>query len=190
MSKRLRLGFALIAVVMLFRGYAYAEEGNMTNINREAGNMKTLSVKWQRLVDDGQTCPRCGSTEEELGKAISSLEQSLAPLGIEVVLEKDELSVAEFKKDPLWSNRIWINGRLLEDWIGATSGQSPCCDVCGPSECRTVGIGGEVYESIPANLIVKAGLVAASGLIGPESDKNCRVDDASIKGPSGGCCPK
>ncbi|MBC7131250.1 DUF2703 domain-containing protein, partial [Candidatus Bathyarchaeota archaeon] len=28
--------------------------------------MGTLRIKWQRLVSDGQTCPRCGSTEEEL----------------------------------------------------------------------------------------------------------------------------
>ena len=34
-----------------------------------------------------------------------------------MIQEKEELSVTEFKKDPLQSNRIWINNRLLEDWI-------------------------------------------------------------------------
>ncbi|MGA9844950.1 MAG: DUF2703 domain-containing protein [Nitrososphaeraceae archaeon] len=76
-----------------------------------------LKIKWKRLISEGETCPRCGSTEEALRKAVSTLEQSLAPLGIEVILEKEELSVTEFKKDPLQSNRIWINNRLLEDWI-------------------------------------------------------------------------
>ena len=134
--------------------------------------MKTLKIKWQRLVSDGQTCPRCGSTEEELERAISTLKQSLIPLGIKVVIEKDELSVAEFKKDPLQSNQIWLNGRLLEDWIGGKVGQSPCCDVCGPSECRTVGVGGELYEAIPADLVIKAGLLVASQLVGTETNES------------------
>jgi hypothetical protein len=151
--------------------------------------MKILKIKWQRLVSDGQTCPRCGSTGEELEKAISTLKQSLIPLGIEVVLEKDELSVAEFKKDPLQSNQIWLNDRLLEDWIGGKVGQSPCCDVCGPSECRTVGVGGEIYEAIPTDLVIKAGLLAASQLIGVEKNESCCESEAP-KAPITNCCPK
>src|SRR3972149_8449595 len=83
----------------------------------EKESRHVLMIKWQRVTSGGETCPRCGSTEEELGKAVSTLQKSLAPLGIEVVLEKEELTVAEFKKDPLQSNRIWINNRLLESWI-------------------------------------------------------------------------
>jgi hypothetical protein len=128
-----------------------------------------LKIKWQRLVSDGQTCLRCSSTEEEIEKAVSVLRQSLTPLGIEVVLEKSELTVREFERNPLESNKIWINDRLLEDWIGGAVGQSPCCDVCGPSECRTVKVEGEIYETIPADLIIKAGLLAASELINAEA---------------------
>ncbi len=151
--------------------------------------MKTLKIKWQRLLSDGQTCPRCGSTEEELEKAISTLKQSLIPLGIKVVLEKDELSVAEFKKDTLQSNQIWLNGRSLEDWIGGKVGQSPCCDVCGPSECRTVEVGGEVYETIPADLVIKAGLLAGSQLLSLETDKSC-CEGEPPKTPKSSCCTK
>ena len=60
-----------------------------------------LKIKWKRLLSKGETCPRCGSTEEALIKAVSTLKRSLAPLGIEVILEREELSVTEFKKDPL-----------------------------------------------------------------------------------------
>ncbi len=141
--------------------------------------MKTLKIKWQRLVSAGETCPRCGSTEDELEKAISTLQQSLKPLGIEVVLEKRELSVAEFEKDPLLSNQIWINDKLLEEWIGGEVNQSPCCDVCGPSECRTLGVEGEVYETIPADLIIKAGLVAASQLVSTETSESCCDTDTN-----------
>lgn len=125
-------------------------------------NVKTITIKWQRLLSDKQTCPRCGSTETEVEKAVSSLKQSLEPAGIRVVLEKRELTDAEFQKDPLQSNKIWINNRPLEDWVGGKIGQSKCCGVCGPADCRTIGVGGEVYEVIPADLIIKAGLLAAS----------------------------
>lgn len=140
-------------------------------VEKESANI--LKIKWKRLISNGETCPRCGSTEEELGKAVSILKQSLAPLGIEVILEKEELSVAEFKKDPLQSNRIWINNRLLEDWIDGEVGHSLCCDVCGPSECRTVEVEGQVYETIPSEIIIKAGLSAASQLVIPRKGEAC-----------------
>ncbi|MBE0504743.1 MAG: DUF2703 domain-containing protein [Desulfuromonadales bacterium] len=35
--------------------------------------MKTITIAWQRLLSDGQTCPRCGSTETEVEKAFSVL---------------------------------------------------------------------------------------------------------------------
>lgn len=133
-----------------------------------------LTIKWQRLISDEKTCPRCGSTEEELGKAVSALRQSLAPLGIAVILEKEKLSVAEFKNDSLQSNRIWINNRLLEDWIEGRSGHTPCCDVCGPDECRTIEVEGQIYETIPAEIIIKAGLSAASQLlVVPRRGESC-----------------
>lgn len=136
-------------------------------------NKNILKIKWQRLIFEGETCPRCGSTEKELDEAISTLRQSLAPLGIEIVLEKEELPVSEFKKDPLQSNRIWINNRLLEDWIGGEVGHSPCCDVCGSHECRTVEVKGQVFEVISADMIIKAGLTAASQLFISRKSEPC-----------------
>lgn len=127
--------------------------------------MSALKIKWQRLVSNEQTCPRCGSTEAELGKAINTLKKVLTPLEIKVVLEKNELSNKNFGSDPLSSNQIWLNNRLLEDWIGGKTGKSQCCDVCGTSKCRTVGVGEEIYETIPAVLIIKAGLLASAQLL-------------------------
>lgn len=133
--------------------------------NEESG-FKSLTVSWQRLIEGGGTCPRCGSTEEELEKAILQLRNALSPLGLEVLFEKREMALEEFKKDPAKSNRILLNGRSLEELIGAKTGQNQCCDVCGDEECRTVEIGGETLEAVPAALIVKAGLKAAADLIG------------------------
>ena len=145
---------------------------------------RTLTITWQRLLDDGQTCPRCGSTEAEVDKAATALRQSLALLGVEVVLEKGELSVEQFAQDTLQSNTIRINGRLLEDWLGAQTGQSQCCDVCGPNDCRTLVVGGEIHEVIPAELVVKAGLLAAAQMLALGAC-SCRPADSR---PESGCC--
>ena len=146
------------------------------------GNMKVLTIRWQRLVyKNGQTCQRCGSTEKELQKAFQSLKQSLAPLRIRVILEKESLDPATCAKDVSQSNRIWIGGRPLEEWLKAEVGQSPCETCCAELgsnvECRTVEVEGQAYEEIPADLIIKAGLLAASQLFTP-------------KIPSSSCCPQ
>jgi len=86
--------------------------------------------------------------------------------------ENEELSVTEFEKEPSQSNRIWVNNRFLEDWIEGTVGRSPCCDVCSPHDCRTVEVEGQIYEIVPAETIVKAGLLAASQLVSPQTGKS------------------
>lgn len=135
--------------------------------------MKTLTIRWQRLVEGGETCPRCGSTGEEVRKAARALDQSLRPLGIQVALEEVGIGLQEFQRQPMESNRILIDGRPLEEWLGATEGQSPCCDVCGPSECRTVTVDGQTHETIPAEVVIRAGLLAAAALTAPGPRQPC-----------------
>ncbi len=128
--------------------------------------MLTLKIKWQRLLDEEyKTCPRCGGTEEELDKAYQKLKEVLSPLAINVILEKKELNLNEFRANPLSSNQIRIGDKKLEEWLGAETGKSKCCDVCGDEECRTIEIGLQRYETIPAPLIIKAGLVAAAEIL-------------------------
>lgn len=126
--------------------------------------MNSLRIKWQRLVTNGQTCERCGSTEDELDRAMSILTESLSPMKIEVTLEKMEISFEEFEKNPLISNQIWINEKPLEEWVGGMIGQSQCCGPYASCDCRTVSVDGEPYETIPSDLITKVGLLAASRL--------------------------
>lgn len=99
-------------------------------------------------------------------RAVAKLNQSLRPLGIEPRLEIREIDEKSFKANPSESNRIWIAGRPMEDWLGANVGSSPCCSVCGTSECRTVEVEGTTFETIPEKLFLKAALVAASQLLG------------------------
>ncbi len=127
--------------------------------------MKTLVIEWQRLLDEQkQTCPRCGSTEQEVEKAVRELNRLLATSDITVNLIKKSIDPETFKKDALQSNRILIAGKILEEWLGATTGESKCCEVCGDSECRTVEYAGDTHEAIPAEMIVRAGIIAASTL--------------------------
>lgn len=100
-----------------------------------------------------------------MNTVVLKLKSALAELGIEVELIQKSIDFLVFKNNPLQSNSILINGKLLEDWIGGETGKSKCCDVCGDSECRTISFGENTFESIPENLIIKAGLLAAAELI-------------------------
>jgi len=155
---------------------------------------KVLKITWQRLVDEkGQTCQRCGSTEKELQKAFQSLKKSLAPLGIRVALEKKTLDPATCAKDISQSNRIWLGEQTLEEWLDAQVGKSLCGFCCAELgdqvECRTVEVEGQVYETIPAKLIIRAGLLAAADLYEEPSTKSCCPSSSSVKTDIPPCCP-
>ena len=123
--------------------------------------MKTIKIVWQRLVDErGQTCPRCSATEQELQKALRFLTKSLLPLGIVFSLETRAINSQEFDRDPLQSNRLWIDNKPLEKWLKAETGASPCSGPCGGAECRTLKVEGKTLESIPAEQIIKAALLS------------------------------
>jgi hypothetical protein len=67
--------------------------------------MTPLPMLWTCLVKAGETGPRCGSTEQIVVAAVSTLEAALGPLGI------DE---AAFQAEPSESNRVWIAGKPQE----------------------------------------------------------------------------
>ena len=141
-----------------------------------------LTIKWQRLLANGETCERCQSTESEVEKAVEKLQHAFPELGIKVKLEKERLTKEEFKKNPKASNRVFINDKPLEELIDARVGGSECCDVCGEEECRTVIIDGKEHEVVPSQTIINAALKAAKDQL---SSENCctstREEDT--------CCP-
>lgn len=128
--------------------------------------MNTLTIRWQRLVNEhGETCERCGATQEELEKAICNLQHSLSAVGVQIALEEVKLDRKTFSQDVTRSNRILVANRPLEEWLGAEVGESACssceelvgCDVA----CRTVQVGVKTYETIPAQLVIEAAHRAA-----------------------------
>jgi hypothetical protein len=138
--------------------------------------MKQLVIVWQRLLDEQkQTCPRCGSTEQEVEKAVRELNRLLNHSEIVVSLVKNAIDPSSFKKDALQSNKILIAGRTLEEWLGAITGRSKCCETCGDAECRTVEYAAETHEAIPAGLIVRAGLIAVSQVFGVKLTETTQV---------------
>jgi hypothetical protein len=184
MSKQYRQIFRIIGVVISIAMFWPTMMGWCQNLPQEKSptpprkqkdncNIKTLTIQWQRLLIDDGTCPRCGATEQEVDKAYMSLKQSLSPLGIKVVLEKKSLDLAGFKKNPSQSNLIMIGGRNLEEWLKAHTGESSCCGPCGDTECRTIETQGKIYETIPAELIIKAGLMAAGQLFNAKGSQSC-----------------
>ena len=127
--------------------------------------MKHMSIVWKRLVKGGETCTRCGNTGHELEAAVTKLAASLQPFGIEPVLETQEIDEDTFKANTSESNRVWIAGKPIEEWLVANVGMSRCCSVCGESDCRTLEVGGRTYETIPEEQFIKAGLMAGSQMM-------------------------
>lgn len=190
MKKLVAIAFALTFICGCSVGDSGVKENDIVN---------TLNIQWQRFVGESEgTCSRCELTQEEVKKAFRSLKKSLAPLGIKVALEEKMLDSATCAKDISQSNRIWIGERPLEEWLGAKVGKSPCEGCCaelgGNVECRTLMVNGNTYEEIPAELIIKAGLLAASerlavGQTGPCCPKkSCSKPCSKISSSS--CCPK
>lgn len=144
-------------------------------ISKVIAAMKSLPIIWQRLVSaDGKTCDRCDATHQAIERAVRTLKEALRPLGIEPSLETREIGERAFKTNPSESNRIWIAGRPMEEWIGASVGSSRCCSVCGELECRTTEIAGTTFEAIPEKLFLKAALIASAQLLDPTTDGPAR----------------
>lgn len=149
-----------------------------------------MPIVWTRLVKGGETCTRCANTGHELESAVTRLAAVLRPLGIEPVLETRMIDEAAFKADSSQSNRVWIAGQPVEEYLGAGVGMSRCCAVCGDLDCRTLEVDGRSYETISEELFIKAGLMAASRMITTtaakgEAAKTCCGSSASETAP----CP-
>ncbi len=146
--------------------------------------MRQMPIVWKRLIKGGETCTRCGSTGRELEAAVAKLATSLRPLGIEPVLETQEIDEEAFKANPSESNRVWIAGKPIEEWLDADVGMSRCCSVCGDSDCRTLEVGGHTYETIPEEQLIRAGLMAGSQMMapGPSRDRGATSCCSSASG--------
>lgn len=166
--------FSLSALAILFLFVASADAQDSTT-KKGAGDCSTcdiagidvnakptLKIRWKRVVDtSGRTASIHAAAETEIVAAYKSLKTSLEPLGVEVVLQKAEMSQEQFNQNPLNSNRIWLNGKALEMYLPETkTGQIQ--DANSRVLFRTVSFGGKSFKEVPAKMIEHAGLIAAA----------------------------
>jgi hypothetical protein len=153
----------------------------------------TLALKWERFAyADREACERCLDTRTEIRTAFQRLSADMATVGLEVNLDEDIISKDKAAADMCQSNRIWIEGKPLETWLGAQVGESPCkgcCEEMGSDvACRTLIYEGETFEAVPADLIVKAAYAAASEILGRDI-KPCDSGSGVCTCSTGGPCP-
>ena len=131
---------------------------------------RSVVIETTVLRVEGETCEQCGDTVEAVRIAVRQLETVLAPLDVRVTLI-EHAATAENLED---SNSVMVNGRSLEDWIGAerVSTDCPSCgDLIGQTACcGAVSVAGMVQESFSVEQVRDAAF-AALGL-----------------GDVGGCC--
>ena len=126
-------------------------------------HMETITIEWHRLVNsDGETCDRCASTEKATVAAFEKLKRCLAEVGLDVILENHEIDQSTFLTDPIESNKIIVDGKSIEYWLGGSTGKSQCCGPCGDAECRTITVDGKTHEAVPETIILLAGLLSAA----------------------------
>lgn len=190
MNKSVSTVIVTVIVLALLAGAGWCIGSCATRV---PDNAKTLAIEWQRLVgENGDTCERCGLTQKEVEKAVHILKQSFAPLGIQVAVQEKSLDAATFAQDVSQSNRVWLGGRPLEEWLGAEVGKSTCatCPVeagrADAVECRTIKLADRTYETIPADLIIRAGLLAAVDLLSAGPTEPSPNNTSSAPRPSCG----
>jgi len=147
---------------------------------------KVVVLSWQRPQAAAcKGCEKCGPTQAEMQKAAAQLNEKLAGRGVRVRVE-EAVGARPGKKAIVSGTNVWVCDVPLETWLGAGIGVKPCdCSSGGQSmSCKVVNLNGQSYQVIPADLVVRAGLLAADMLIEQGS-----IDPAAVKTPRGcaGC---
>ncbi|MEM7145340.1 MAG: DUF2703 domain-containing protein [Verrucomicrobiota bacterium] len=155
-------------------------------VGLDADARPTLKIRWKRLVvgEEEKTAPEFASAESALDRSVAALKKALTPLGVEVILQKAGVTQAEFDKDPMISNRIWINGAALTTYLPESKVGSVRDEESG-NLYRTVSFAGGQFRDIPPQLIVHAGLIAAA-----DSVKETLTDAQALEvfgTPKAGC---
>jgi hypothetical protein len=117
----------------------------------------SLSIVWQRYAGADGICQSCGAAQHELDEAICTIRHALGPFGIEPRLETRSMTEAQYRAAPEQSNRIWIAGKPIEQWLNGSVWYRPWL-----SPCRIVEIDGTTHVAIPHRLILEAAILAAS----------------------------
>ena len=182
-----KLTLMLVALVVLALLFGCSKKNQTQPVTDPGENSKVLTITWHNSPEkEGKKCDNCLVKKDEAKKAYESLKTSLSSLGIQVVMKEEKAKAAACGMVISSSCGVTIAGKPLESWLGAEAGKSGCgsgkgCGAGGASQCASLVLAGKTYTVVPADLIVRAGLIAASEMIGPQSSKTC---------PKSGTCTK
>lgn len=136
-----------------------------------------LTIEWQHLDVEGETCNRCYDTGENLAAEIKRLNRALSPQNIKIEYIDTELDGTHISD----SNTLLFNDVPIEDILNIEVSQSycaSCSDLLGTKTyCRTIKFDGNEYEDIPAKAIRQAAYKALN-----------LNEDSSDTSESSGCC--
>ncbi len=121
---------------------------------------RTLLIETVAIRVDGATAGRCTATVESARIAARGLETDLAPLNVTVTLiEHDAIS-----DDLSDSNSVMINGRHVEEWLGAEHvlTKCPACSALTGEDvsCGAISIEGVITEPYSVEDIREAAFTA------------------------------
>ena len=153
------------------------------------GDPRTVRVEFEYLVVDGDTCDRCGDTRQSVRAAVDDAAGPLSRAGVTLEFAERHLGADRLED----SNRVLVNGRAAESWLGGTEVMTECAscsdlvgaDVC----CREIEIGGVRTAAIDRDVIFDA-IMAAAGL-GTEGvpGSACGGDSAAPSSTTAGDVP-
>ncbi len=166
------LGFILLAGLLFFSGCAREKK-------------MTIVLEWQPPASEVcRQCQQCGVGDQEVQRAFLMLKERLAEKGFDIqVVEKKGAA-------PLPNTcGMKVCDVPLEVWLDARTEATPCqgaADKGDPDGMRrTIRVGNQGFATVPADLMVRAGLMAADHMI----ENGGKVDPAKITSPKGcaGC---
>lgn len=122
-----------------------------------------VRVEFEHLVVSGETCDRCDETREGVRAAVADARASLSGSAVALELVERTLDPSQLAN----SNRVLVNGRPAEEWLGGrsvTSDCPSCADLLGePACCREIEVGGVRSQAVGRDVVFDA-IMAAAGL--------------------------
>lgn len=174
-------------------------ESKGTNVGDCCSAPARVLVEFEYLTVEGETCDRCGDTREAVRSAVADARAALPSALATLEFVERELTVDRLTE----SNRVLVNGRPAEEWLGGTSVMSDCpscSDLVGESVCcREIEVGSVRTEAVGRDVVFDA-IMAAAGLgtmaqvaaEGPSSlsSRTDRAAEASSEpsAPPAACC--
>lgn len=175
-----KLTLLLLIMTIALVGCGRESEQIDADATQTGDSARTLTIAWHKVSeDDGSICELSTATHKSVEQAFKELSQTLAPNGMKVAVET--LSPEKVEGSECLCNRVLIQGRFVDEWLGADLVKTACSGCPNQAGCaKSAGSGGgcggqyamihqgKTYSIVPANLIVMAGIIAAADLTGEE----------------------